>query len=257
MTYAYQGQTTQIYQNGEGSAIALSKQGYPHISFIDSDQNDLVYAYLNASGWHFQFVDQSADPSGGTSITLDKDGFPHISYTSADGYLLKYAYKDTLGWHIRTVGSEMGNDMTLRLDQNGLPHIGYFDDHNMDLKYAKRPIPFAEMTILPQKLWGNGLPGNTITYNLQLINTGQLTDTFEVTSSDHIWPTTSPAAVGPLVPGETAPLDIQVSIPPTVTLGSSDSATMTIISQGDKTEFRKAELVTFSGYVRFLPLVEK
>jgi uncharacterized membrane protein len=151
----------------------------------------------------------------------------------------------------------MGNDMTLYLDQSGLPHIGYFDKQNMDLRYAKRTIPFSEMTIWPHNLWGYGLPGDTLTYNLRLTNTGQGTDSFEVNYSDHEWSTSLSTPVGPLKPGETASLEIQVSIPPTVTLGSTDSATITIISQNDRAEQQKVKLNTYARYTNYLPLVER
>ena len=256
-TYSYKGEKTQLYRNGMRIALTLSTEGYPQIGLVDSELNHLVYAYQNSDGWHFKYLDQDASKDGMTSIILDSDGYPHISYTNAGDYLLKYAYKDTLGWHIRTVGSQMGDDMTLYLDQYGLPQIGFFDRQNMDLKYARRTKPFSEMTIWPQNLWGYGLPGDSLTYKLELTNTGQLTDAFEITYRDNGWPMFSPSLVGPLEPSETASFEIQVSIPPTVTLGSTDSATISIVSQNDSDEHRRVELNTYSGFTTFLPLVER
>lgn len=46
----------------------------------------------------------------------------------------------------------------------------------------------------------SGDPNATVTYTLQITNTGLNTDTFDVAVTGNDWTTTAPAQVGPLAP---------------------------------------------------------
>jgi hypothetical protein len=111
--------------------------------------------------------------------------------------------------------------------------------------------------IWPIKRLGVGLPGSTIPYTLHVFNTTQLTDTFDVSASGSEWPTTIPGEVGPIAPAESAAIEVDVTIPATVTLGSKDTVTITATSQGDSNITGSATLTTFAGQVVFMPLIEK
>lgn len=56
--------------------------------------------------------------------------------------------------------------------------------------------------IQPDGMLQSGVPGETITYTLQVTNIGNFTDTFDVVATDYAWSTSAPAMVGPLRPEE-------------------------------------------------------
>jgi hypothetical protein len=118
---------------GEYTALALDKDGYPHISHCDGINHDLKYAYQDGFGWHIETVDSTGDSSD-TSLALDGGKYPHISYRRMG---IRYAYQDASGWHIETVYSAgyVGSDTSLALDEDGYPHITY---HDGGLKHAYR-----------------------------------------------------------------------------------------------------------------------
>ena len=105
---------------GGYSSLELDAAGYPHVSYYDSTNDDLKYAYQDAGGWHIETVDTQG--GGNTSLRLDNQGYAHILYTF--GAVVKYAYQDASGWHIESVTAS-GKSISLALDGFGAPHIAY------------------------------------------------------------------------------------------------------------------------------------
>ncbi len=64
---------------GHWTSLALGPSGWPHISYWDATNDDLKYAYRDASGWHTETVDAAGDVGWHTSLALDRSGRPHIS----------------------------------------------------------------------------------------------------------------------------------------------------------------------------------
>jgi hypothetical protein len=129
---------------GMNNSIALDGSGYPHISYILEE--DLMYAYKDASGWHTELVEEDLHVHWEhytNSLVVDKNGYPHISYhrfkdSSEKESQLKYAYKDASGWHITVldtndIGLKIGQQSSIALDENGHVHIAYYGG---GLKYA-------------------------------------------------------------------------------------------------------------------------
>lgn len=76
--------------------------------------------------------------------------------------------------------------------------------------------------------------GGSVVYGLQVQNTGEVTDTFDITLGVSAWPVDAPAQVGPLAPGESATINVMVQIPAGLPPRSSDSVQVTSTSQGNR-----------------------
>ena len=86
-------------------------------------------------------------------------------------------------------------------------------------------------------------PGDAAHYVLPVINNGTLTDTFDITASG-VWSITLPAPIGPLAPGETALLLVDVGVPDGANPGDLDTTVVTVTSQGDPAASDSAVLTT-------------
>jgi hypothetical protein len=239
-----------------GSDLALDEQGYPHIAYgYSGDIEVLKHAYKDEAGWHLKTVDSSQNTWYPPGIGIDKNGRVHISYVNNSG--LAYAYNDGNKWHRFLIDEQEAYPtyMSMEIDSEDLPHISYklFND----LKYANLTSPIFSALVRPDENWGYGLPGATIIHTLQVMNTTQFTDTFDLAGSAFTWPTTIPETVGPVPSGETAKFEIQVTIPSTASLGSSDTATITITSQNNPSITGTATLTTYAAITTYLPLVHR
>ena len=98
-----------------------------------------------------------------------------------------------------------------------------------------------------------GVVGQTITYTLQITNTGDISDTFDLTLSSSDWATTlSATTVGPLAPGAGTSVEVYV----TIGEGSSDMVDVTVTSQFDPLVFATVTYTT-STYLVYLPVILK
>jgi len=103
----------------------------------------------------------------------------------------------------------------------------------------------------------SGDPGTTVTYTLQMANTGNATDTFGVAVGGNVWITTAdPTTVGPLGAEASANVLVTVNIPTGIAEDTSDTATITVTSQGLDTVSATTRLTTrASPYRAFLPII--
>ncbi len=100
------------------------------------------------------------------------------------------------------------------------------------------------------------LPGSVVTYTLYVTNTGNTTDTFDVVIT-HTWDTVFVSTVGPLAPGQSALLEVVVSVPTDAAGGAADTAMVVIASQGDPVRMQEIDLLTFLYYRINLPIMMK
>jgi len=126
---------------GQYGSLDLDSSGFPHISYLEFANRNLMYAYEDGDGWHTEIAAGLVSIALYSSLALDSSDFPHISYFDYTNYDLKYAFKDITGWHVETADSQglVGKFTSLALDDAGYPHISYyarFDSFNEDLKYA-------------------------------------------------------------------------------------------------------------------------
>jgi PKD repeat protein len=119
-------------------SLALGDDGTPNISYYDSNNMTLMFAYRTSGGWQFQTVDNNGNVGSYNSLAIDSNGYPHISYFDSTNLHLKYANQDVGGWHIETIDSASvgGTFTSLELDGNDQPHISYYNFINSELKYA-------------------------------------------------------------------------------------------------------------------------
>lgn len=103
----------------------------------------------------------------------------------------------------------------------------------------------------------SGSPGAMVAYALQLTNTGNVADTFDLEAvSANGWTVALSDSEVTLGAGESAEVVVQVMIPADAADGASDVATVTATSQGDNSKFAVSELTTTAVYPRiYLPVI--
>ena len=129
-----------------GISLALDETDAVHLVYSRARSGtntwSLVYASLEATGWHTETVKTASGVIDYLSLALDADEEPHIAFSASSGSRLEYAYQDAAGWHTETVdgNNQWMFDTSLRLDRSGQPHIGYTYGNPVShvLKYAYR-----------------------------------------------------------------------------------------------------------------------
>jgi subtilisin-like proprotein convertase family protein len=116
-------------------------------------------------------------------------------------------------------------------------------------------LPVFGVDLSPGAASQSGVPGTNITYTLAVTNTGNINDTFSVAVSGNAFATNAPANIGPLAPGASTTFDVAVTIPLTATNGTSDTAVVTLTSQGDGVTSATSTLTTGTSFKLNLPLV--
>jgi len=130
---------------GRDVSLALTADGWPHLSFYEAMNHRLVFAYKDGAGWHSEMVEADVGASGGhASLALDASGNPHLSYFTGlpNEIALRYAFKDGTGWHVETVAAGAGGASTsIALGADGVPRIAYqvaTGASQGELRYATR-----------------------------------------------------------------------------------------------------------------------
>ncbi len=137
--------------SGGFTSIDVGPNGSVHISYCDSNNNDLKYACMAADGssWTIGTVDNGT--TAYSSIAVAADGSVHISYFDDSNGDLKYATSasDASSWTIETVDSsgDVGRYPSIAVTADGSVHISYYDQSNGDLKYATRASDASSWTI--------------------------------------------------------------------------------------------------------------
>lgn len=91
------------------------------------------------------------------------------------------------------------------------------------------------------------MPGNPVTYTLHITNTGNTTDTFHVVVNS-LWEVSAENSTGPLESGDSTDLTVVVIVPILPPEIASDTATVTITSQGDPEKLQQVFLVTHTRW---------
>jgi hypothetical protein len=106
---------------------------------------------------------------------------------------------------------------------------------------------------VPGSMSDAGLPGTEVTYSIVVTNTGNATDTFDITVTGNSWPTDVPADTGPIAAGDSITIDVVV----TVGANGDDTATVTFTSNLDNSVSDSVVLTTTAqaAFQIYLPVV--
>lgn len=104
----------------------------------------------------------------------------------------------------------------------------------------------------------SGTPGQAVVYNLQVTNTGDFPDSFNLSASG-VWSASlSAASTGVLQPGESATLQLMVTVPASAASGDSDVTAITASSDLDASVSAAASVTTTAANRQlFMPLIIK
>ena len=100
--------------------------------------------------------------------------------------------------------------------------------------------------------------GSTVEYIVQVTNTGNITDTYNIYVLSSIWTVEIPENVGPLGRGESLNVSIFVHAPFDIVMGDSNEAIIAFASQGNPMEGHQVYLHTDTfWYSNFLPISQR
>ena len=109
--------------------------------------------------------------------------------------------------------------------------------------------------LVPAEAAQSGFPGETIIYTLHLTNTGNLTDTFELTALGNLWQVGMPVTLT-LGAGAGTDMFVLVTSPSEALPGDMDVVTIHVVSTTDESVMDEAVLTSSVPGVRvYLPLV--
>ncbi len=103
-----------------------------------------------------------------------------------------------------------------------------------------------------------GAPGEAVVYTLLVTNTGDFPDSYSLSASGNWGPSLSAASTGMLEPGESATLELTVTVPANAASGDSDQTGLTAASVLDTGVEATASVSTTAAFRQlFLPLIER
>jgi hypothetical protein len=104
----------------------------------------------------------------------------------------------------------------------------------------------------------SGMPGETVTYTIDITNTGNVLDIFDLTLAGDVWSTTLSDSTILLNPGEVGSFMVFANIPALAADNDSDAVTVTATSQADPGTSDSVQLTTTSEWLKnYLPTILK
>jgi hypothetical protein len=102
-----------------------------------------------------------------------------------------------------------------------------------------------------------GAPDTAVSHTLTLTNTGNITDTIDLSLGTAVWPNQLSQSSVTLAAYASTAVTVVVDIPANALGGEMDSVTVTAVSQGDAAQTAELTLTTRVNYLNYLPLVIK
>ena len=116
-------------------------------------------------------------------------------------------------------------------------------------------VPVYGVTLTPATDAKSGNPGADVSYTLTVTNTGNASDSFNLTVSSTTWTTgVLPTSVGPLAAGGSTTVTVTVSIPAGAAGEATDAATITATSVGSSTASDSSTVTTTANTNRGVTL---
>jgi len=183
---------------------------------------------------------------------------------------------NTLIWRLGSMGSQslMWYQVVVQLDEDLTPGqvlVNQIDaygespndiDPDLTNNHAECAVtlPLVSATLAPPSQTASALPGSTVTYTFTLTNTGNVADTFAI-STTGVWTAQlSAASSGELLPGESFVFTLQVTVPTDAQAGQQDTAQV-IVQSGYMPTVQASAYVTTTAYLPYnqlwLPLIKK
>ncbi|HNB51816.1 MAG TPA: FixG Ig-like domain-containing protein, partial [Anaerolineales bacterium] len=152
-----------------------------------------------------------------------------------------------------TTSGGTSDDVTVTFDSTGLTSGTYTGTLCIESNDATNPLVEVPLAItVEEPTYGVALSGNqaetvlvgeTVTYTLSVTNTGNASDTFDLSVAS-TWPATLSDTSVALDAGATTTIWVAVTVPAGTADGDADVATVTATSQADPTATDSADLTT-------------
>jgi hypothetical protein len=139
---------------GYSIALAIDREGSPHLSYWNINVPLVKYATLKNGKWIIDVVDSPGLPAywDRNSIAVTADGRPFMSYYDARRGELRLAHKGVRSWKVEVVDSGFaGITSSLQIAGTSI-WIAYADERQQSLKVARRellPWPQTEASAQP------------------------------------------------------------------------------------------------------------
>ncbi len=165
-----------------------------------------------------------------------------------------------------TTGAGMSTLLDVTFDSTGLSTGTYTGTLCIESNAVNAPLVPVPLTMtvatygveLSPDQAQTGRIGTTVNYVVQITNTGDIADVFDLSASGNTWGTTLALGSIALNPGETDSFTVMVDVPAGAANNATDSATITADSQGDGTVSGTTTLTTTAQqYLLNLPIVPK
>jgi subtilisin family serine protease/subtilisin-like proprotein convertase family protein len=214
----------------------------------------------------FRYFVTNAGPSGSNSnyIGIDTVEFTSISACDAPGDVSWLSVAPENG----ITAPETFVEVSVTFDATGLTDgiytaslcVSSNDPHNpeVEVPVTLEVATVYGATLTPALDTKTGQPGETVAYTLNLTNSGNVPDMFELAFEDNGWEVHLPETSFMLAVGESTEVVVQVTIPAAALDGDADVVTMTATSTGDSDVFASATLTTVAVIEEFyiyMPMV--
>ncbi len=116
-------------------------------------------------------------------------------------------------------------------------------------------LPIYAVELSPVSQLGMAAAGRSVTYAIQVTNTGDYAETYTVSAGAHTWAVNLPAALNAVPAGGMVVLQVTVSVPPATPIGQFEEFVVTVRSTSDPLVFQTATLKTICARAIYMPIV--